>query len=116
MVTYQFYKETYGGTLDMATFRQLARQAENYINYQTFNRLKGYEDTDDRVKFLVCDMITLIHSDTDNKEISSLSTNGESVSFNVAQAKTLTERQEALSRPILSMIFIDGIRSNYRGL
>jgi len=116
MVTYQFYTEIYGGTLDMAMFNQLSRQAVRYINYQTFNRLKGYEDADDKLKFLVCDMITLIHSDTENKEISSLSTNGESVSFNVAQAKTLPQRQDTLSRPVLSTIFIDGIRSNYRGL
>lgn len=116
MITFEFYKEVHGGQLDEPTFNRLARQAINYINYQTLNRLKDYEDADDRVKFLICDIIDDQYTFTNGKEVASLSTNGESVSFNVASALTLAQRQEELSRPVLSKIFINGIRSNYRGL
>jgi len=116
MVTYPFYQETHGGKLDEQTFNALLRRAVAYINYQTFNRLRNYEDADNRIKYLLCDLVDLAHADTNDKQIASLSTNGESVSFNVAAAQTLAQRQEALSRPVLSMVYVDGVRSNYRGL
>lgn len=113
MVTFAFYRDN-NGQLDEVSFNTQARQAVNYINYVTFDRLKGYEDTDNRLKFLLCDMVDM-QAKSDRPEISSHSTGAASVSYNVTAATTLEQKQFKLSHMVLSRTFVNGVRSNYRG-
>ena len=114
MTTFSFYAQN-GGKLDELEFNRQARKAVTFINYQTFNRLINYEDTDDRLKFLVFDMIEMQYKDETDKEVSSMSTGSASVSYNVTKAEPLEKKLNTLSRPVLSNIFVNGVRSNFRG-
>lgn len=55
-VGYEYYKETYNGTVPMERFNNLEIRASNLIDYYTFNRLKDKE-IDNKVKFAVCELI-----------------------------------------------------------
>ena len=87
-LTYQEYK-TLGGTLDEMPFNLLEFNARMKIDERTFGRLvdKGQEYKE--VKLCVYNMITALNSyssyDTQNKAISSESTDGYSISYGTPQ-------------------------------
>ena len=120
-LTYQEYLAL-GGTLDEMPFNLLEYNARKKIDERTFGRLvdKGQEYQD--VKLCVYDMITTLNSyssyDTQNKAISSESTDGYSISYGTPQ-KSVTEAKnselEDIMNSYLANIVIDNVPVLYRG-
>ena len=120
-LTYQEYLAL-GGTLDEMPFNLLEYNARKKIDERTFGRLvdKGQEYQD--VKLCVYDMITTLNSyssyDTQNKAISSESTDGYSISYGTPQ-KSITEAKnselEDIMNSYLANIVIDNVPVLYRG-
>lgn len=120
-LTYQEYLAL-GGTLDEMPFNLLEYNARKKIDERTFGRLinRGQEYQD--VKLCVYDMITTLNSyssyDTQNKAISSESTDGYSISYGTPQ-KSITEAKnselEDIMNSYLANIVIDNVPVLYRG-
>lgn len=120
-LTYQEYK-TLGGTLDEMPFNLLEFNARMKIDERTFERLvdKGQEYKE--VKLCVYNMITTLNSyssyDTQNKAISSESTDGYSISYGTPQKSTTEAKNSELEDIIdtyLSNLIVDNIPVLYRG-
>ena len=120
-LTYQEYKAL-GGTLDEMPFKLLEFNARKKIDERTFGRLvdKGQEYKE--VKLCVYNMITTLNSyssyDTQNKAISSESTDGYSISYGTPQ-KSITEAKnselEDVINSYLANVVIDNVPVLYRG-
>ena len=120
-LTYQEYLAL-GGTLDEMPFNLLEYNARKKIDERTFGRLvdKGQEYQD--VKLCVYNMITTLNSyssyDTQNKAISSESTDGYSISYGTPQ-KSITEAKnselEDIINSYLANVVIDNVPVLYRG-
>lgn len=120
-LTYQEYKAL-GGTLDEMPFNLLEFNARKKIDERTFGRLvdKGQEYKE--VKLCVYNMITTLNSyspyDTQNKSISSESTDGYSISYGTPQKSTTEAKNSELEDAIdtyLSNLIVDDVRVLYRG-
>ena len=120
-LTYQEYKAL-GGTLDEMPFNLLEFNARKKIDERTFGRLinKGQEYKE--VKLCVYNMITTLNSyssyDTQNKAISSESTDGYSISYGTPQKSTTEAKNSELEDVIdtyLSNLIVDDVRVLYRG-
>ena len=120
-LTYQEYKAL-GGTLDKMPFNLLEYNARMKIDARTFGRLvdKGQEYKE--VKLCVYNMITTLNSyssyDTQNKAISSESTDGYSISYGTPQKSTTEAKNSELESIIdtyLTDLVVDGVRVLYRG-
>lgn len=120
-LTYQEYKAL-GGTLDEMPFNLLEFNARMKIDERTFGRLvdKGQEYKE--VKLCVYNMITTLNSyssyDTQNKAISSESTDGYSISYGTPQ-KSITEAKNSELEDVidtyLSNLIVDDVPVLYRG-
>ena len=120
-LTYQEYLAL-GGTLDEMPFNLLEFNARMKIDERTFGRLvdKGQEYKE--VKLCVYNMITTLNSyssyDTQNKAISSESTDGYSISYGTPQ-KSITEAKNSELEDIidtyLSNLIVDNVPVLYRG-
>lgn len=120
-LTYQEYLAL-GGTLDEMPFNLLEYNARKKIDERTFGRLidKGQEYQE--VKLCVYNMITTLNSyssyDTQNKAISSESTDGYSISYGTPQ-KSITEAKnselEDIMNSYLANIVIGNVPTLYRG-
>ena len=120
-LTYQEYLAL-GGTLDEMPFNLLEFNARKKIDERTFGRLvdKGQEYKE--VKLCVYNMITTLNSyssyDTQNKAISSESTDGYSISYGTPQ-KSVTEAKNSELEDIidtyLSNLIVDDVPVLYRG-
>ena len=120
-LTYQEYKAL-GGTLDEMPFNLLEFNARKKIDERTFGRLvdKGQEYKE--VKLCVYNMIAILNSyssyDTQNKAISSESTDGYSISYGTPQ-KSITEAKNSELEDIidtyLSNLIVDDVSVLYRG-
>ena len=120
-LTYQEYLAL-GGTLDEMPFNLLEYNARMEIDKRTFGRLvdKGQDYQD--VKLCVYNMITTLNSyssyDTQNKAISSESTDGYSISYGTPQ-KSITEAKnselEDIINSYLANVVIDNVPVLYRG-
>lgn len=120
-LTYQEYKAL-GGTLDKMPFNLLEFNARMKINERTFGRLinKGQEYKE--VKLCIYNMITTLNSyssyDTQNKAISSESTDGYSISYGTPQKSTTEAKNSELEDVIdtyLSNLIVDDVPVLYRG-
>ena len=120
-LTYQEYKAL-GGTLDEMPFNLLEFNARMKIDERTFGRLvdKGQEYKE--VKLCFYNMITTLNSyssyDTQNKAISSESTDGYSISYGTPQKSTTEAKNSELEDTInsyLANIVIDNVPVLYRG-
>lgn len=120
-LTYQEYKAL-GGTLDEMPFNLLEFNARKKIDERTFGRLvdKGQEYKE--VKLCVYNMITILNSyssyDTQNKAISSESTDGYSISYGTPQKSTTEAKNSELEDVIdtyLSNLIVDDVSVLYRG-
>lgn len=120
-LTYQEYKAL-GGTLDEMPFNLLEFNARKKIDERTFGRLvdKGQEYKE--VKLCVYNMITTLNSyssyDTQNKAISSESTDGYSISYGTPQKSTTEAKNSELEDVIdtyLSNLIVDDVSVLYRG-
>lgn len=120
-LTYQEYLAL-GGTLDEMPFNLLEYNARKKIDERTFGRLVDREQEYQDVKLCVYDMITTLNSyssyDTQNKAISSESTDGYSISYGTPQ-KSITEAKnselEDIMNSYLANIVIDNVPVLYRG-
>lgn len=120
-LTYQEY-QLLGGTLEEMPFNLLEFNARKKIDERTFGRLinKGQEYKE--VKLCVYNMITTLNSyssyDTQNKAISSESTDGYSISYGTPQ-KSITEAKnnelESTIDTYLSNLIVDDVPVLYRG-
>ena len=120
-LTYQEYKAL-GGTLDEMPFNLLEFNARMKIDERTFGRLvdKGQEYKE--VKLCIYNMIITLNSyssyDTQNKAISSESTDGYSISYGTPQ-KSITEAKNSELEDIidtyLSNLIVDDVPVLYRG-
>ena len=120
-LTYQEY-QLLGGTLEEMPFNLLEFNARKKIDERTFGRLvdKGQEYKE--VKLCVYNMITTLNSyssyDTQNKAISSESTDGYSISYGTPQKSTTEAKNSELEDIIdtyLSNLIVDDVRVLYRG-
>ncbi len=120
-LTYQEYKAL-GGTLDEMPFNLLEFNARMKIDEKTFKRLvdKGQEYKE--VKLCVYNMITTLNSyssyNTQNKAISSESTDGYSISYGTPQKSTTEAKNSELEDIIdtyLSNLIVDDVPVLYRG-
>ena len=120
-LTYQEYKAL-GGTLDEMPFNLLEFDARKKIDERTFGRLidKGQEYKE--VKLCVYNMITTLNSyssyDTQNKAISSESTDGYSISYGTPQKSVIEAKNgelEYIMNSYLANIVIDNVPVLYRG-
>ena len=120
-LTYQEYLAL-GGTLDEMPFNLLEFNARKKIDERTFGRLvdKGQEYKE--VKLCVYNMIITLNSyssyDTQNKAISSESTDGYSISYGTPQKSTTEAKNSELEDIIdtyLSNLIVDDVPVLYRG-
>ena len=120
-LTYQEYKAL-GGTLDEMPFKLLEFNARKKIDERTFGRLVDKGQEYQEVKLCVYNMITTLNSyssyDTQNKAISSESTDGYSISYGTPQ-KSITEAKnselEDVINSYLANVIIDNVPVLYRG-
>lgn len=120
-LTYQEYKAL-GGTLDEMPFNLLEFNAKMKIDERTFGRLVDKGQEYQEVKLCVYNMITTLNSyssyDTQNKAISSESTDGYSISYGTPQ-KSITEAKNSELEDVidtcLSNLIVDDARVLYRG-
>ena len=120
-LTYQEYKAL-GGTLDEMPFNLLEFNARMKIDERTFGRLVGKGQEYKEVKLCVYNMITTLNSyssyDTQNKAISSESTDGYSISYGTPQKSTTEAKNSELEDVIgayLSNLIVDDVSVLYRG-
>ena len=120
-LTYQEY-QLLGGTLEEMPFNLLEFNARKKIDERTFGRLvdKGQEYKE--VKLCVYNMIITLNSyssyDTQNKAISSESTDGYSISYGTPQKSTTEAKNSELEDVIdtyLSNLIVDDVQVLYRG-
>ena len=120
-LTYQEYLAL-GGTLDEMPFNLLEFNARKKIDERTFGRLvdKGQEYKE--VKLCVYNMITTLNSyssyDTQNKAVSSETTDGYSISYGTPQKSTTEAKNSELEDVIdtyLSNLIVDDVSVLYRG-
>ena len=120
-LTYQEY-QLLGGTLEEMPFNLLEFNARKKIDERTFGRLvdKGQEYKE--VKLCIYNMIITLNSyssyDTQNKAISSESTDGYSISYGTPQKSTTEAKNSELEDVIdtyLSNLIVDDVSVLYRG-
>ena len=120
-LTYQEYKAL-GGTLDEMPFKLLEFNARKKIDERTFGRLVDKGQEYQEVKLCVYNMITTLNSyssyDTQNKAISSESTDGYSISYGTPQKSVIEAKNselEDIMNSYLANIVIDSVPTLYRG-
>ena len=120
-LTYQEYLAL-GGTLDEMPFNLLEYNARKKIDERTFGRLVDKGQEYQEVKLCVYKMITTLNSyssyDTQNKAISSESTDGYSISYGTPQKSTTEAKNSELEDVInsyLANVVIDNVPVLYRG-
>ena len=120
-LTYQEFKAL-GGTLDEMPFNLLEYNARMKINERTFGRLVDKGQEYQEVKLCVYNMIITLNSyssyDTQNKAISSESTDGYSISYGTPQKSVVEAKNGELEDIIdtyLSNLIVDDVRVLYRG-
>lgn len=120
-LTYQEY-QLLGGTLEEMPFNLLEFNARKKIDERTFGRLVDKGQEYQEVKLCVYNMITTLNSyssyDTQNKAISSESTDGYSISYGTPQKSTTEAKNSELEDVIdayLSNLIVDDVSVLYRG-
>ena len=120
-LTYQEYKAL-GGTLDEMPFKLLEFNARKKIDERTFGRLVDKGQEYQEVKLCVYNMITTLNSyssyDTQNKAISSESTDGYSISYGTPQKSVIEAKNselENIMNSYLANVIINNVPVLYRG-
>ena len=120
-LTYQEFKAL-GGTLDEMPFNLLEYNARMKIDERTFGRLVDKGQEYQEVKLCVYNMIITLNSyssyNTQNKAISSESTDGYSISYGTPQKSTTEAKNSELEDIIdtyLSNLIVDDVPVLYRG-
>ena len=120
-LTYQEY-QLLGGTLEEMPFNLLEFNARKKIDERTFGRLVDKGQEYQEVKLCEFNMIIILNSyssyDTQNKAISSESTDGYSISYGTPQKSTTEAKNSELEDIIdtyLSNLIVDDVPVLYRG-
>jgi len=129
-LTYEEYT-TMGGTLDEATFNNFEFEAEVFINWITFNRLKNEETQSNEVKRTVYSLINLLmtkHSILSGSEGNSsdapavsMENDGVSVTYSTLSGAELFDKLSVDARNIV-LRYLNGVKNSqgkivtYRGL
>lgn len=129
-LTYEEYT-TMGGTLDEATFNNFEFEAEVFINWITFNRLKNEDTQSDEVKRTVYSLINLLmtkHSILSGSEGNSsdapavsMQNDGVSVTYSTLSGAELFDKLSVDARNIV-LRYLSGVKNSqgkivtYRGL
>ena len=120
-LTYQEYLAL-GGTLEEMPFNLLEFDARKKIDERTFGRLVDKGQEYQEVKLCEFNMITILNSyssyNTQNKAISSESTDGYSISYGTPQKSTTEAKNNELEDNIdvyLSNLIVDSVPVLYRG-
>ena len=108
-VDYNFYKDTYRGTIPQDVFNKLSIKASKYIDYITFNRID--EVTED-IKFVTCEVIDILYesSKKGDMEIKSETSGKYSVTYSDAN-KTIDQRKYEVVK-----IYLGNTGLLYRGI
>lgn len=137
-LTYEEYK-SFGGTLDETAFNNFEFEAENLINWYTFNRLKGETEIPEAVKRCAFKLINiaclkaqaLSVGQSDNSEtaaavsggaaVKSFSNDGVSISFNTMDASEAYKQSKNEIRDTVQMYLngvtnSKGVKLTYRGM
>ena len=120
-LTYDEY-QSLGGNLDRTPFNLLEYNARMKIDEKTFGRLIGKGQNYQEVKLCVYNLITILNSyssyDTQNKAVSSESTDGYSISYGTPQKSTTEAKNSELDSSIdtyLINVAVDDVPVLYRG-
>ena len=120
-LTYNEYREL-GGNLDQTPFNLLEYNARKKIDERTFGRLVDKGQEYQEVKLCVYNMITTLNSyssyDTQNKAISSESTDGYSISYGTPQKSVVEAKNselEDIMNSYLANVVINNVPVLYRG-
>nr|DAE35534.1 MAG TPA: Head Tail Connector Protein [Caudoviricetes sp.] len=120
-LTYEEY-QSLGGNLDQTPFNLLEYNARKKIDERTFGRLINKGQEYQEVKLCIYNMIAILNSyssyDTQNKAISSESTDGYSVSYGTPQKSIVEAKNSELEDIIdtyLSNLIVDDVPVLYRG-
>lgn len=120
-LTYDEY-QSLGGNLGQTPFNLLEYNARMKIDEKTFGRLIGKGQDYQEVKLCVYNLITILNSyssyDTQNKAVSSESTDGYSVSYGTPQKSTTEAKNSELDSSIdtyLINVVVDNVPVLYRG-
>lgn len=120
-LTYDEY-QSLGGNLDQTPFNLLEYNARKKIDEKTFGRLIGKGQDYQEVKLCVYNLITILNSyssyDTQNKSVSSESTDGYSISYGTPQKSTTEAKNSELDSSIdtyLINVVVDNVPVLYRG-
>ena len=120
-LTYQEYLAL-GGTLEEMPFNLLEFDARKKIDERTFGRLVDKGQEYQEVKLCEFNMITILNSyssyNTQNKAISSESTDGYSISYGTPQKSTTEAKNgelESIIDTYLSNLILNDVPVLYRG-
>lgn len=122
-LTYEEYRSL-GGTLDLPSFNLLEFEARQNIDKYTYGRLKELDKQIQDTKMCDYKLITMVESynkqETQNKGVSSESTDGYSVSY-LAPSTNITEAKNSEIKGIIEEYLIDcklddGTPYLYRGI
>lgn len=132
-LSYQEY-QSMGGTLEETTFNDIEFEAEAYVNWVTFNRLKKDTEYPEALKRCMYALIRLVQNKIaaltpqqggsqggTTLGVASQSNDGVSISYNVMSAKDIMQESTAEMRKTVDMYLQDvtnelGQKLLYRGL
>ena len=99
-----------GGTLTETPFKILEFEARQNVDKYTFGRLKELESQNKEVKLCIYKLIGMLDSynsqETQNKAVSSESTDGYSISYQTP-SKSLTEAKNSETQSIVKEYLVD---------
>ena len=108
-LSYAEYKAL-GGTLTETPFKILEFEARQNVDKYTFGRLKELESQNEEVKLCIYKLIGMLDSynsqETQNKAVSSESTDGYSISYQTP-SKSLTEAKNSEIQRIVKEYLVD---------
>lgn len=112
-LTYNDYTDM-GGTLSEAAYTRLEYKARRLVDTYTFDRVKALEPTPESVKMLMFELVALGDQDDNGGPVSSVSNDGYSKSYVVADNST---KAENLIRSYLAgEVDMEGMPLLYRGV
>ena len=114
---FEYYKNTYNGSLEEPDAEKALRQAERHIDTLTYNRINeiGFDSLSEYQKWIVKECACLMadweteNADYINSLLSSYSLNGASMSFSGSSASAVVQNGVAVSRDILSHLQKSGL-------
>ena len=100
-VSYDYYRDSYGGKLDEDIFNSHLMSACSYVDMYTFGRVSA-DDVPVSVKNTVCFIVEFINSNPDTRVISDESVGSQSVSYDSNFNRSYEDRIYGIVRRYLS--------------